>query len=86
MESEVRARSNSSRCPRLPRPTNKRASQHQDGPTSQDDRTYFHMMRVSGEPEMTTNKAVGPSGFAGGPEIPGIDELVCSISLYTIGR
>ncbi len=34
-ESQVRARSNSSGCPRLPRPTYQRAHTHQDEPTSE---------------------------------------------------
>src|SRR5205823_10800973 len=49
MESEIRARSNSLGCPRLPRLTSPRAWWHQTSPTSPDDGGDFHTTRVGSE-------------------------------------
>ena len=53
-ESQVRAHSNSSGCPRLPRPTYQRARPHQDEPTSPGRPTYFHPSGVAAGHEPLT--------------------------------
>ena len=69
-ESQVRARSNSSGCPRLPRPTYQRARPHQDEPTSPGRPTHFHPSGVAAGHEPLTmdrrHTAVLSAVFAGG--------------------
>jgi hypothetical protein len=64
-ESESRARSNSSGCPRLPRPTVARAHRHQGRPTSPGAHPKFSSLRVA-RTEAMIDCCGNPASLAGG--------------------